>query len=252
MNRKVEMDQTEKSLYVLLTQTGTWFGELIKRFTAAPYNHASLALDAELNEVFSFGRKQAANPWVAGFVREDLYTGAFRHFPDTRCVLLRLRISARQYASVLRTIQFFQENNAAYRYNLVGLLGVLLQRGIEPDNAYFCSQFVAHTLLSSGIPLWEQPASLVTPNDFFHHPALEVVYEGRLYDYPLLDRKRLAIHQHTGDFAFHLRDKLWDRADLAAYIEGNAEPGLHDRQGKNGGGVRTHRKLYGKARFRLG
>lgn len=70
-----------KNIYVLLTDTGTMFTKLIKRITAAPYNHASLALDENLNEVFSFGRKCANNPWVGGFVEEDVYEGTFRHFP---------------------------------------------------------------------------------------------------------------------------------------------------------------------------
>ncbi|RQW11131.1 hypothetical protein [Paenibacillus rhizophilus] len=58
-------------------------------------------------------------------------------------------------------------------------------------NAYFCSQFVSEALRKSGLSLWDRPSTLVTPNDFLHHPAFETVYEGHLYDYPLLKRERL-------------------------------------------------------------
>ena len=62
-----------QNIYVLLTDTGTMFTKLIKRITAAPYNHASLALDENLNEVFSFGRKCANNPWIGDLLKR-MYT----------------------------------------------------------------------------------------------------------------------------------------------------------------------------------
>ncbi|MDT3425712.1 hypothetical protein J2Z22_001231 [Paenibacillus forsythiae] len=178
-------------IYVLLTDTGTLFTTLIKSFTAAPYNHASLALDAELNQVFSFGRKCPSKPWAGGFVKEDVYEGTFRHYPGTRCVLLRLGISKEQRDAAIRIVRSFQKDRHAYRYNLIGLLGVLLNLDMETKNAYFCSQFVSEALRKSGLSLWDRPSALVTPNDFLHHPAFDTVYEGLLYDYPLLNRDRL-------------------------------------------------------------
>jgi hypothetical protein len=192
-------------IYVLLTETGTLFSQLIKQFTDAPYNHASLALDLELNDLFSFGRKHAKNPWVAGFIQEDIYEGTFRHFPGTRCVLLQVRVTQQQRAQMMRIIQSFSQEKNSYRYNLVGLLGVMMNVAIEPKNAYFCSQFVAQTLKNSGIPLWKQPPALVTPNDFLHHPAFDIIYEGYLYDYPLLDQKRLAYQRKVLDVSIPWR-----------------------------------------------
>ncbi|WP_025688623.1 C40 family peptidase [Paenibacillus zanthoxyli] len=184
-------NDSESSIYVLLTDTGTWFTTLIKSFTAAPYNHASLALDAELNDVFSFGRKCPRKPWAGGFVEEDIYEGTFRQFPGTHCVLLRLRISKQQRDAAIRTVRSFQKEKHVYRYNLIGLLGVLMNLDIKTKNAYFCSQFVSEALRKSGLSLWDRPSTLVTPNDFLHHPAFDIVYEGLLYDYPLLNRDRL-------------------------------------------------------------
>ncbi|MFX3636313.1 MAG: hypothetical protein ACE3L7_05015 [Candidatus Pristimantibacillus sp.] len=180
------------SIYVLLTDTGTRFTRLIKEFTNAPYNHASLALDAELNEVFSFGRKVANNPLIAGFVREDLYNGTFRQFPNTRCKLLQLRMTEQQHTDAIQIIRDFQKKQHMYRYNLIGLLGVLLKLDLKTDHAFFCSQFVAETLRESGLQLWDRPSTLVTPNDFLEHPQFEAVYEGLLYDYQLLDRGKLS------------------------------------------------------------
>ena len=191
MTRIDVQDHADNSVYVLLTDTGTLFTTLIKRFTSAPYNHASLALDAELNQLYSFGRRRPANPWDAGFVEEDVHEGTYSRYPDTRCVLLRMRVSKRQRAEAIRILQLFQQNREAYRYNLLGLLGVMLGRDFKRKNAYFCSQFVADALAQSGMPLWDRSAALVTPDDFLRHPAFEKVYEGCLYDYPLLKDGRM-------------------------------------------------------------
>ncbi|MGM1048785.1 MAG: hypothetical protein ACQEXX_21935 [Bacillota bacterium] len=176
----------QDNIYVLLTDTGTMFTRMIKRYTSAPYNHASLALDKGLREVYSFGRKCATNPWSAGFVEEDIYEGVYRYFPETRCVVLRLNVSAQQYIELKRLIQYFKRNKEAYKYNLIGLLFLTMKINFAPKNAYFCSQFVAEALKGIELDLWNRPSALITPNDFLIHPAFETVYEGMLYDYPQL------------------------------------------------------------------
>lgn len=183
------------NIYVVLTDTGTMFTRLIKRVTAAPYNHASLALDENLEEMFSFGRKKANNPWTGGFVEEDVYEGTYRHFPGTRCALLRLEVTRQQYEAVQSVIRHYQENEDGYGYNLIGMFGVLMRLDISRERAYFCSQFVAEVMKQSRVYLWDRPSSVVTPHDFFQHPAFDVIYEGMLYDYPLLDQSRLVGHQ---------------------------------------------------------
>lgn len=182
----------DNTIYVLLTDTGTWFTRMVKCFTFAPYNHASIALDIGLNELYSFGRKRAKNPWIAGFVEEDVYEGTYRHFPHTRCAILRLTVSQQQKLEVIRIIRCFQQEKHRYRYNLLGVLLVLFKLNIKFDKSYFCSQFVAETLGNVGLHLSGRPPTLVSPNDFFVSPVFEIVYEGMLYDYPLLDQSRLA------------------------------------------------------------
>lgn len=173
-------------VFILLTDTGTMFTRLIKGYTMAPYNHASIAMDRGLTEIYSFGRKRANNPWLAGFVEEDIYDGVYRHFPLTRCVVLRLKVSREQREELKRKIQLYKRNKEMYRYNLLGLFFLTMKVNYAPKNAYFCSQFVAEMLRGIDVELWNKPAALVTPNDFLIHPELEVIYEGMLYDYPEL------------------------------------------------------------------
>lgn len=193
------MEKNEKTIYVLLTDTGTLLARVIKWFTGAPYNHVSIVFDEQLNEIYSFGRKRPRNPLIAGFIRENVYNGTYRYFQNTKCLLLKLNVSVTEYLKIRNQIQMFENNQEKFSYNLLGLIGVLFSYPIAADNAYFCSQFVAEVLKESGLDLWGLHSALVTPNDFFLHPRFEYVYEGKLYDYPLLDETTLSntIREHN-------------------------------------------------------
>ncbi|MCM3389905.1 C40 family peptidase [Ureibacillus chungkukjangi] len=186
------MTEEKKTVYILLTDTGTVLTKIIKWYTNAPYNHVSIGFDDKLNEIYSFGRKNPKNPLIAGFVKEDVYFGTYRYFDDTCCVLLKIEVSATEYCSIRKVIQSFNNHKERYSYNLLGLVGVAVRYPINQKNKYFCSQFVAEVLENSGLNLWDLPAALISPNDFLMHPRFELVYEGSLYEYPLLDHGLLA------------------------------------------------------------
>lgn len=177
-------------VYVVLTDTGTLFTRLIKAYTRAPYNHASLALDSQLSEMFSFGRLKPNNPLRAGMVKEDVYSGVYRHFPATRCMVMRMKVDPEQKETLREILYRYYANREQYTYNLLGLLCVMMRIQYSPPNAYFCSEFVAGVLKEAGMGLWDKPCSQITPHHLSLHPGLELVYEGMLYDYPYLDTSR--------------------------------------------------------------
>lgn len=195
-------------IYILLTDTGTFFTRLIKAFTGAPYNHASLAFDEELKELYSFGRKRPNRPWLAGFVRENVYEGVYRKFPETGCKVLRLKVTKEQCDQALRFVRDIERHKRLYRYNLLGVIAILLKLDYDPKYAYFCSQFVAEALNRSGLALWERPSFKVTPDDFGSHSGMTTVYEGPLYDCPMLDKHRLRSYQGDKPGAIY----IWKRA----------------------------------------
>jgi hypothetical protein len=133
----------EKKIYILLTDTGTILTRLIKSYTKKPYNHASIAFDAELIEVYSFGRKTAKNPFNGGFVREDIHSVLFK---QAYCAIYSLTITNHEYQKMYQYIQEIAAKKEHYRYNFIGLFGVLFKKPIKRKNAFFCSQFVASVL----------------------------------------------------------------------------------------------------------
>ncbi|MTI67874.1 MAG: hypothetical protein FH753_14910 [Firmicutes bacterium] len=169
-----------KEIYILLTHTNTLFSNIIKVYTKARYNHVSISLNGEFSEVYSFGRKFYLNPFYAGFVKEDLDNGVYSYFQDTESVIYSLKITEKQYVNLYNCINDFKKDSNRYRYNLLGLIGVTLNRPINRKYHYFCSQFVSSILKKSGVSLFNKPIGLVTPGDFQECLELKPIYSGKL------------------------------------------------------------------------
>lgn len=181
---------SEKQIYILLTDTGTWFSRMIKLYTGFPYNHASIALDEELNHLYSFGRKVYVNPFSGGFIKESMNSGVFLHQQQTRCALYKLTVNKEQYDAILNVIYQFESFAAHYKYNLLGIFAIALNKKIKRDNAFTCSQFVATVLEESGINTLDKSPELIRPDDFVHLPNVELIYEGKLHEYHSVAHER--------------------------------------------------------------
>lgn len=171
------------SVYIMLSDTGTLFTNLIKKYTKAPYNHVSISFDPELKEMYSFGRKNPKNPLHGGFVKEDIVTGTYSRFKETTCVIYKLTVTERDMQKMKRILEVFIKNGDKYLYNFLGVLGVSIKEPIEFSNSYFCSQFVTEVLNRSGIKLWDTLPAMVTPDDFRQSDRLALIYEGKLFEY---------------------------------------------------------------------
>ena len=171
----------EKKVYVLLSDTGTILTRLIKSCTRKPYNHASIAFDVDLIEVYSFGRKTARNPFIGGFVREDIHSVIFR---QADCAIYSLTVTNAEFQQMHQYIQEIASKKENYRYNFIGLFGVLFKKPIKRKNAFFCSQFVATVLKESKvIDLEEKDLSLIKPSDLAYIANSQLIFEGGLYAY---------------------------------------------------------------------
>ncbi|WML38851.1 hypothetical protein RCG19_16860 [Neobacillus sp. OS1-2] len=171
----------ERKIYVLLTDTGTIFTRIIKFYTKKPHNHASIVVDDHFNKVYSFGRRNPRNPFMAGFVQENIRGGLFR---NADCAIYCVTLTDTQFEKIIAKIREMEEHKSNYRYNLIGLIAVMLNREIDRKNAFFCSHFVATLLEESGIPIKNQkPLSLVTPHDIKESASLKLIYEGKLSSY---------------------------------------------------------------------
>lgn len=175
-----------EQIYVLLTKTGTVFSKCVGLYTGKSFNHVSISLDKELNELYSFGRKVPWNPLVAGFVKEDIFFGSYAWFPDTTCEIYSIQVEPEMKEKIRQTIQIFEANSDNYKYNLLGCFSIIFNRPLNRHNAYFCSQFVSFLFKSVDLlPLLKNPG-LVIPDDYRHLDEFSLEFEGNLYHYPHL------------------------------------------------------------------
>lgn len=172
-----------KHVYVLLTKTNTVLSRTIGKSTGDAYTHASLALDRELRELYSFGRKFAHNPLLAGFVRESLTHGVFSWDGSVPCAVYELDVEDRVYAAIERRVRRMYELRRRYHYNLLGLLYNYAGRTRSRAHRYFCSEFVADTLQRTGALRLGIPPAQVRPSDFTGLPELRLVYQGGIGGY---------------------------------------------------------------------
>ncbi|HWL12836.1 MAG TPA: hypothetical protein VNQ57_07570 [Ureibacillus sp.] len=168
-----------KKVYLLLTDTGTIFTRMVKLYTRKPYNHASIVFDENLNEVYSFGRKRPRNPFIGGFVNEDVRQGLFK---NARCAIYSFDANVLQIEKMQMFIKEIEMEKHLYRYNLLGLITFIVNKPYQRKRAYFCSEFVAQVLTEGGIGQFQKPSSLVSPNDLQNMNNLQLEFEGQLAD----------------------------------------------------------------------
>lgn len=194
INRRNATERS-KNVYILISKTSTLPSDIIKMWTKEQYAHTSLALDIELNEMYSFARKRLRNPFYCGFISEDITKGVFGRDVNTTCMVMRLRVTPNEHKNIIKILDRFKKNSAIYKYNYLGIVGVMINKSVERPYNYFCSQFVYFVLDKAGVPLFNKPSGLVRPEDFRTWEGLEVVYEGRLHDYRDFLREKYVVEK---------------------------------------------------------
>ncbi len=169
-----------RNVYLLLTDTGTLFTRMIKLYTKECLNHASISFDSDFKEVYSFGRKRPKNPFIGGFVKEDVRSELFR---NASCEIYVFNVSEKQYHNMLLLIKEIEKNQQLYRYNLLGLFAIVLNKKLHRKHAFFCSHFVATVLQEGRLLNTTKHISMMTPQDLKQTSSHRLIYQGNLQTY---------------------------------------------------------------------
>ena len=111
-----------KEVYILLTHTGTVLSGIVKYYTKNKYSHISIALDHNLNELYSFGRLKPYNPFKAGFVHEEIHGGTYARFINTKAALYSLKVTEDQYLKISSIIYNMKKHKEKYKFNILKLI----------------------------------------------------------------------------------------------------------------------------------
>ena len=170
-------------IYLVLTYTGTILSRIVRGFTRDEFTHVSIALDEELNHMYSFGRLNPYNPFIGGFVHESIEFGTFKRFHKTRTKIYSMEVDQKQYETIKKVIKDIKMDKTNYRFNIIGLIGVLLHYKVKREKCFYCAEFVKYVLdqsqLKLGLP------ELIKPNDFQNLFGSKEIYTGFLQEYNL-------------------------------------------------------------------
>lgn len=172
-----------KKLYIILAHTGTVLSRIIKIWTKDQFSHVSIALDADLEEMYSFGRLNPYNPFWGGFVHEHINKGTFKRFKNTRTEVYSIFVTDEQYEKARKTIEYLKRNKEKYKFNFMGLASVSIKKKIVRKNTFYCAEFVKHVLKVSGISEVNELPEIIRPENFKDLPGMRLEYEGFLRKY---------------------------------------------------------------------
>ncbi len=170
-----------KKIYIILTHTGTVLSNIVKYYTKYEYSHISIALDEQLNTMYSFGRLNPYNPFWAGFVHEYIDKGTFKRFKNTKTEIYSIEVTEKQYTNIENLIQKMKEHRKKYKFNIIGLFAVSINKKIKTKNSFYCAEFVKYVVENAGIQM-ELP-EIIKPQDFRNQKNLEKIYTGLLRNY---------------------------------------------------------------------
>lgn len=170
-----------KNIYFIHTYTGTVLSRIVRFYTKKPYSHISFSLDSSLNKMYSFGRLNPYNPFIGGFVIENVHKGTFKRFKKTKTVIYKYTITDEQYKKLKKDIRYFLKNHRKYKFNTLGLFMVMFNKKIERENHFYCAEFVKYCMEKEEI-ITNLP-EVVKPEDFLKVKEMHKVYTGKLHDY---------------------------------------------------------------------
>lgn len=170
----------ERTVYILLTRSGTCFSRIIHLATGDAYTHASISLEGPAGPFYSFGRKHPRLALPAGLVQEELdrsWQASGEHVP---CCLYELRIPEGAYRRLRRQLEGMYAMRSRYHYSLLGALACHFDRVFLRRRYYFCSQFVAGLLRDCGAVELPKDPALLRPMDLCEVEGMRVIYRGDL------------------------------------------------------------------------
>lgn len=179
-------------VYIVFTDTKTNLAKMIKNYTRYPFSHVSLSFSKDLTKMYSFGRKETDNAFIAGFVKEDVRDHLFQR---ADCAVCKLTVTEQSYARIWAYVQKMEREKESFKYNFTGLFAIAFNYNHNPKNAYFCSQFVTEAVAAGDIWLAKKPYGLMTPRDIFTSDSMEMIYRGDMRTYPYLETTKAYLRE---------------------------------------------------------
>jgi len=184
LNEHSQSSNDNKYVYILLSETPSRFGQVIRRICKIKYNHASIAFDEDLKLLYSFARRKNRVPLNAGLVKESCDRFSLRTSSYIAVKIYKIPVTRTQYALGKWRIRQINYDPDGYLYNLFSVLTFPLTRGFGTYKAFSCAEFVVHMIRHMGIEFSSKRENYqITPEEIGRSLNAEVFFEGNLLEY---------------------------------------------------------------------
>lgn len=141
-----------KRIYVVLIESYTGLGKILKNVTGYRYEHIAVSLDKSLTEFYSYSRKQHHHPFAAGFMKEYRDYYAFEKYRKFYSKVFSIPVTDEQYADIQALIERCA-NDDEQIFNLFAMITTPVLHGIRIYKAHNCMDFTARVIELAGIKL---------------------------------------------------------------------------------------------------
>ena len=162
-------------IYVVFSATPYRLGRAIRRVTGEAYNHASIALDSDLNQMYSFARRFYRTPLYGGFVKES-YARYHVGSNVSQICICKIPVTQEQYAAIATKLTSMHNRAEHYIYNHISALGGLLHKRVPAKDAYTCVEFCTSILQDLGLSI--DPAKYYSVCDLKNILSEYIIYTG--------------------------------------------------------------------------
>ena len=173
----------EKYVYVIVSRTPTSTGKIIRRILKEKYNHASISLNEDLSEMYSFSRLSVSNPLVGGIVRESSFTLTIGLLEDVPIMVYRIPVTVINYELISKFIYDIYNDSEVYYYNFLQAIGLIHNKKHAVYKTYICTEFVMDALSKGEVVFTSIESYRVTPTDICELMDQFIFYSGNLKDY---------------------------------------------------------------------
>src|SRR5574344_1492173 len=134
-------DEKKEKLYLVLIGTPGIFATIIKAVTRTKYIHIVLGMDEDLNQCYSFGRRNPKIPILSGCEQEKMDKD-IEKYPRALCMVTEIECTPKQKEDIWGRIHYYEANAKRYHYTVLGLPFMLINKPFHQKRRYACSQFV--------------------------------------------------------------------------------------------------------------
>lgn len=141
-----------KRIYIVLIESYTGLGKVLKKFTGYRYEHIAVSLDKSLTEFYSFSRRQHHHPFAAGFMKEYRDYYAFEEYRKFYSKVFSLPVTDRRYSEIVALIDRCAGDEEQI-FNLFAMITTPVLHGVRIYKAHNCMDFTARVIELAGVKL---------------------------------------------------------------------------------------------------